>query len=122
MRFNALIIEDDDALRQLYEIYLTRGQIHATSVVSASKALDALKVQPFDLILVDVNLGGDMNGLDLIQLVQNDPDYEHVKIVTLTSFPEPYEISRQLRIDLSLKKPINYESLMAELDQLMGDI
>ena len=119
MRFHALIIEDDNALRELYALYLQRGGMDTTTVASAQRALDVLESQSIDLVLVDVNLADDMSGLDFIRIVQDIPEYDPIKIVILTSFPEPYDATISRRIDLSLNKPVDYTHLMAALNSIL---
>lgn len=121
MQYHVMIVEDDFALRQLYSLYLERGKFKHTAVASAQKALDAMETMSIDVLLVDVNLGEEVDGLDLIKAVRDNKDYDDVKIVTLTSFPERYDINDPARIDLSLNKPVDYAKLMNSLHSLLGD-
>lgn len=119
MRYHVLIIEDDGPLRELYSLYLKRGNVSSSTSSTAEQALKILATEGVDAVLVDVNLGRGMDGLQFIEVMQKNPDYDHVKVVILTSFPEPFELNDSLRIDLSLNKPVNYASLMKALDSVM---
>ena len=44
MSYHVLIVEDDSALRQLYCLYLERGQYKYTAVASTQEVLDALSI------------------------------------------------------------------------------
>ena len=119
MRYHVLIIEDDSPLRELYALYLKRGNISSSAAPTAEQALRVLGTESFDAVLVDVNLGSGMSGLDFIEIMQQNPDFDHIKVIILTSFPEPFELSSTLRIDLSINKPVNYANLIKALDSVM---
>jgi len=121
MSYHVLIVEDDSALRQLYCLYLARGQYEYTAVASAQEALDALSMLAIDVIIADVNLGEEINGLELIDMIRRNEAYNHIKIITLTSFPERYDINDPIRINLSLNKPVDYKRLMESLHRLLND-
>ena len=119
MPYHVLIVEDDDSLRQLYDLYLARGRYDRTAVSSASAALKILSEVEIDVMLVDVNLGDVVSGLQLIEEVRRDNRYDHIKVVTLTSFPERYDLTYPDRIDMYLNKPVSYEELISSLNKLL---
>lgn len=118
MPYHVLVVEDDSALLELYSLYLERGQFSCTAVSSAQEALDVLKTLAVDILMTDVNLGEEVDGLELIRTVRRNEQYDHIKIATLTSFPERYDTANPL-INLSLNKPVNYQKLMSALHQLL---
>jgi CheY-like chemotaxis protein len=119
MSYHILIVEDDPALRQLYGLYLERGQFKHTAVSSVEAALDTLSKLPIDLMMTDVNLGEEIDGLGLINIIRDNEAYNHLKIVILTSFPEHYDVDNADYIHLSLNKPINYSKLMTSLHKIL---
>ena len=121
MSYHVLIVEDDSALRQLYCLYLERGQYKYTAVASTQEVLDALSILAIDVLIADVNLGEEINGLELINIIRGNAAYDHIKIVTLTSFPERYDMNDTLRINLSLNKPVDYKKLLDALHNLLND-
>lgn len=121
MRYRALIVEDNISLRELYGLYLERADFDHLKAASAKEAIHILQDHSVDLLLVDVNLGGSLSGLDLIEIVQGNPDYDHIKIMVITSFPKPYEDERSLRIDLLLNKPISFREMSISLTSMMED-
>ncbi len=119
MRPHILIVEDDLSLSELYGMYLERGQFGYTITNFVDDALQVLSTRSVDAMLVDVNLNEDASGLDLIANIRRNPNYDKIKIITLTSFPERYDQTLQLGISLSLNKPIKYEELIAILKELL---
>lgn len=121
MPYHVLIVEDDASLRQLYGLYLERGQFHHSVASSVQEALDILTTEAIDVILVDINLGDDMDGFDLIDIVRSQEQYDKIIIVILTSFPDRFEIPEGTRVDLALNKPVNYNRLMSSIRGLLDD-
>src|ERR1700741_3612371 len=62
-----LVVEDEDALGEVFRDFLAEIGHDAVVVRSAEAALGALQRQPPDAILLDINLPG-MSGLDFLQL------------------------------------------------------
>lgn len=121
MRYHVLIVEDDSPLRELYALYLKRGNVSSTTIATAEEALKILPTETFDLIMVDLNLGQGMTGLEFIKIVQDQPEFDNLKVIILTSFPEPLVLNDDIHIDLALNKPVNYANLMRALDEVMGE-
>lgn len=119
MRPHILIVEDDLSLSELYGMYLKRGQFDCTITNFVDDALEVLSTRSIDAMLVDVNLNENTSGLDLIANIRRNSNYDKIKIITLTSFPERYDQTLQLGISLSLNKPIKYEELIAILKELL---
>ncbi len=61
-----LLVEDEDFIRELYIRQLTKEGFQVKSAVDGVSGLNALKAEPFDLLLLDVMLPG-MNGLQLLR-------------------------------------------------------
>ena len=116
-----LIVEDDEALRQLYGICLEREQYKCTLVGFASDALEILSDGDVDLMLTDVNLGETMSGLDLVQEIRQSTDFDTLKILVITSFPDRFQYTADLNISGILKKPINYKNLVQAVKDALSE-
>ena len=66
MQAQVLIIEDEQELAELMGLYLTKEGIASDWVDTAEAALKILAEQPFDLIILDINLPG-MDGFEFLQ-------------------------------------------------------
>ncbi|MFY2252391.1 response regulator [Priestia megaterium] len=58
-----LIVDDEDEIRNLMSIYLKNEGYQVVDVPNAATAIDMLKKQKIDLIILDVMMTG-MNGID----------------------------------------------------------
>lgn len=66
MTGNVLIIEDEQELAELIQLYLGKDGIKTNWADSAEKGLELLKKNIFDLIILDINLPG-MDGFEFLQ-------------------------------------------------------
>ncbi len=61
-----LLVEDDDLARELYLRQLTKAGFSVKTAADGKEALEELKSEPFDLLLLDIMLPG-MNGLQVLR-------------------------------------------------------
>src|SRR5262249_8741976 len=64
-----LLVEDDDVLRSNYETLLRAHQLSVCGCATKSEAIVAFSQQAFDVVILDVTLGGEYEaGFDLCLL------------------------------------------------------
>lgn len=79
-----LLVEDEDFIRDLYNRQLTKAGFLVKAVADGTTAINILKSEAFDLILLDIMLPG-MNGLQVLrEFKQNNPSSKAV-VVLLTN-------------------------------------
>ncbi|MDB4077491.1 response regulator, partial [Porticoccaceae bacterium] len=71
MSKHVLVIDDEQDLRELLTLTLSRMGISATAVETLTEAKDALEKSQFDLCLTDMRLP-DGNGLDIVDHIQHN--------------------------------------------------
>ncbi|MEO0600248.1 MAG: response regulator [Myxococcota bacterium] len=120
LRRRAIIVDDSRAMRAL----LRRGlQSFGFDVVGAGEGREALKLLTTtripEIALVDWNMPG-MDGLTLIEVLREDPAYDEMKIVMVSSESAPDRIERALRAgaDDYIMKPFSSEALAERLQGL----
>lgn len=106
--YKVLVVEDSPTMRQLIVFALKR--IRGLSIVEANDGVDGLKKlssEKFDLILTDINMPI-MDGLKLVSLARNDPNYKSVPIVIITTEGASEDRERALSIGANdyITKPI----------------
>jgi CheY-like chemotaxis protein len=65
-----LVIEDKADSRELLEVIFEKCLMHVVSVDSAQRALDAMDHERFDVIVSDISLSDDRDGLALMRAVR----------------------------------------------------
>jgi DNA-binding response OmpR family regulator len=106
-----LIVDDDDSVRQSLSGVLELEGYKTADAATADRALDLLKNQYFDVILIDIILA-DTNGLHLLQRLQ-EMKPEIIKIV-ITGYPSMRNIIDALDLGANgyMMKPITPQELL----------
>jgi len=82
--YPSILVVDDDAMNlQIAEKMLTDG-FKVYSVDSGKKALDFLKLQIPDLVLLDIHMP-DMNGFEVLEQMRADNVYQEIPVIFLTA-------------------------------------
>ncbi|MBD2355797.1 response regulator [Tolypothrix sp. FACHB-123] len=87
---NLLVIEDDPVQARSIMELIGNGDVHSTAVNTAAEALETLRSQQIDCIVLDLGLP-DMSGLELIEQIKQTPDLLKIPIIVYTG----KELSRQ---------------------------
>jgi CheY-like chemotaxis protein len=80
-----LIVDDHEANLKLASAVLRWAGYHVSTAIDAEQALERLREEPPDLILLDIALPG-MDGLTLTRQIKADPATRGILVVALTAF------------------------------------
>jgi CheY-like chemotaxis protein len=78
-----LVVEDNEVERTTIEELLAHDDIQITSVGSGAAALELLKSQPFDCVVLDLRLP-DLSGFDVLEQIRQQPSLHDLPIVVFT--------------------------------------
>jgi CheY-like chemotaxis protein len=70
-----LLVENDQPSRDVVKIFL-KNICKIEFAVNAEEALEKINAAHYDLILMDINLGKGMNGIELTRKIRNEKTYE----------------------------------------------
>jgi DNA-binding response OmpR family regulator len=113
-----LVIEDSDSIRHLIET-LVRARGHEVEAVpSGAKGIDSALTRPPDAILLDLNLPGGFDGLDVCRRLRQSPSTRSVPIIVISALTD--DASKQGILDAGATayytKPFSPTALLKELD------
>lgn len=116
-----LLAEDNAVNALLASVHLKKAGHQVTHVVTGRKALDALALNAFDLILMDVQMP-DMDGIEATAEIRRSEisTRRHIPIVAFTAHAMAQDRKRFLAIgaDGYLTKPFSAEQLHAVIESL----
>lgn len=95
-----LIIEDDKFLKEILAKKFIKEGMNIIQTETAEKALELLKTEPPQIILLDLLLPG-MHGFELLKNLKKDPAVSHIPVIILSNFSEEKDI--QTAISLGAK-------------------
>ncbi|MFZ0454959.1 MAG: response regulator [Ignavibacteriaceae bacterium] len=85
-----LIVDDDKPSAILIEHYLKDIGI-LNKAPNGEIALEMIKNNNYDLILMDINLRGELDGLSLTKYVRQMDHYKEIPIIAITAFGKYYK-------------------------------
>jgi two-component system chemotaxis response regulator CheY len=120
---NIMVVEDSPTMRQLITFALKR--LPGYKVVEAVDGMDAFKklsLEPFDLILADINMPV-MDGLKLIGLLRSDLKYKKIPIIIITTEGTAEDRKKAMAAGATayLSKPIQTQELLKMVKKLLGE-
>ncbi len=120
---SVLVVEDSATTRAMIRAVIEdMGEDFAT--VEAATGCEALKMLPqesFDLIITDINMP-DVNGLELINFVKTNPNYNHIPMVIVTTERSSEDKDRGLALGASayVTKPFKSEELQEVIAKILN--
>ena len=117
-----MIVEDDLILNLLYESYLEKlGYFAEGELVYGKTAIEvAERIKP-DLILMDISLEGDMDGIEAMMEIRKFSD---VPVIYITGNSDPYHVQRAKETNYIdyLVKPIEFSDLKESMDRNLSPL
>ena len=109
---NILVIEDDPSHLKLAHLVLSAAGYKVNGVTAAEQAIDSIKQEKPQVILLDLELPG-IDGLTLVRRLKADEETRDVHVIVVTSYPDRYTKKDALAAgcDAYLVKPISTRAL-----------
>ncbi|MFC2947048.1 response regulator transcription factor [Virgibacillus sediminis] len=115
--YQVLLIDDEPRMLDLLELYLAPYDYVCEKAAGAEEALDMMKQEAFDIILLDIMMPG-MDGWELCREIRL---FSEVPIIMLTARGLQEDIVKGLRLgaDDYMIKPFDEEELLARMEALL---
>ncbi len=84
-RKRALIVDDNHDLRELVRMTLAFSDLELHEADNAEEAMQLVKALLPDLILLDIMMPGERNGLELCHEIKNTPELQHIQVIILSA-------------------------------------
>ncbi len=122
MSATILVVDDSATTRSLVASYL--ADIDQVEIVEAASGFEALRVLParrIDLIVTDINMP-DINGLELISFVRENPNYRRIPVIIITTENSAEDRKRGLDLGASgyLVKPFGAVELCRSVEAALA--
>ena len=79
-----LIVEDEPNIVESLSFILRRAGFEVDTVTDGAEALDRVRRQAFEVLVLDIMLPG-MNGLDVLKAIRSDQALSSLPVVVLTA-------------------------------------
>ena len=117
-----LVVEDHPETREFLEMALS-DEFDVEFAVSAEEALEKVGDGDYDLLLVDIALPGEMNGVELVQCLRETPAHGELPMIAMTAHQllEDRQYFLERGFDDYLAKPFYPSDLIEAIHKLVGD-
>jgi PleD family two-component response regulator len=121
-KLHVLIIDDDKDTANFFSMVLSLVGFDCDIVNSAKQALSRIAVTQPDMILLDMRLGLEIGGEDILYQIRSNPRLDETRVIVITAYPAMAEPITNLA-DLILLKPVDVDQLKALASRLavLGD-
>ncbi|MCQ8104341.1 phosphate regulon transcriptional regulator PhoB [Methylomonas sp. SURF-2] len=120
LNLNILVVEDEDAIREMLVMVLEQADFQVTAAASAEEALRLLAESRVDLLVLDWMLPG-ISGVELARRLKREAGFKDLPIILLTARGEEEDKIRGLEIgaDDYMTKPFSPKELVARIKAVM---
>lgn len=119
-----LIVDDDPDFVEATRIVLEQEGHETASASSGNEALEAIRKAKPDLVVLDVIMSSILDGLNVTQQLQEDPEHKDIPIIMVTSIANTdyaalFPTDEYVHIDAFMTKPIAPEELLSQVRRLI---
>lgn len=118
-----LIVEDQSDIRKLIRMTLEFEDYEIHEAADGAFGLAMVSAVRPDLVLLDVMMPGELDGLQVCQRIKSDPKLAHTKVVLLTARGQARdrEAGAAAHTDEYLVKPFSPLQLIETIERLMAE-
>lgn len=115
-----LLADDEQLYRETTAQLLRKAGYLCTCVNDAEAAITALRTQPFDLVLTDLNMPGNLK-LELLRAGRQD--WPNVPLIVVTGVPSLPTAIESVRLGIAdyLIKPVKFDILLQSVQRILAE-
>jgi response regulator RpfG family c-di-GMP phosphodiesterase len=116
-----LCVDDEAVNLKLYDAFLQPQGYEVLHAQSGARALEMVRTQNVDLVLLDVMMP-EMNGYDVCRQIKEDPERRHIPVVMITSLQNRKERTKGIEAGAEdfISKPIDQGEVLARINMLLN--
>ena len=117
-----LIVDDQIEVRELVEITLRSGDYKILQAKNAQEAVEIAEAEKPDLVIMDIMMPGDMDGLQATRILKESPQTKDTKIIMLTAKGQKTDFDEGIRAgaDGYFVKPFSPLDLIRKVEEVIG--
>lgn len=116
MKYEVLLVEDDEAIALLIHTLLTRNGIDVDKAVDGPGAIDCLRTKRYNVIVLDLMIPG-ISGLDVIQFMKQSGIYTPIAVVSAVSSRALTQLDRSM-VKAVIAKPFDVDAFVETIREL----
>jgi len=116
----SVLLVDDDETNLLYTLKILDHNYRTDTAIDGYKAIEKAEKKHYDIILMDINLGKGIDGIQAVSVIRKIKGYEKTPIVALTAFASENDKTEFLSSGCThyLSKPFTVNQLLSLLTEI----
>jgi CheY-like chemotaxis protein len=120
-----LVVDDDPDFVKVTSKVLEKAGHEVVSAANGAKALQAMRQDPPDVVLLDIMMAYILDGLDVSREMAEDPSLKEIPVIMVTSLTGVkgsgmLPTDEYVPADEWLSKPVDPETLLAQIDEALA--
>ena len=117
-----LIVDDQREVRELVEVTLRVEEYEIIQAQSGKDAIDIVREESPDLVIMDVMMPGDIDGLEATRLLKSDPETRDTLIIMLTAKGQKEDVESGIKAGANdyFIKPFSPIELINKVESVLG--
>jgi two-component system, OmpR family, alkaline phosphatase synthesis response regulator PhoP len=123
-----LLVDDDPDLVEMNKAVLENNNFEVLTAHNTKEGMEVIKKSSPDLLVLDVMMDTDWEGLEALSDIRKIPGKENMPIIMLTSFSKHYETAwgkegpdkEFVNVNVYIEKPVSPERLLEEVKKLLN--
>lgn len=117
-----LIVDDQAVIRELLTETLSADDYHILGCENGKQAIAITKAEKPDLILMDIMMPGEVDGLEATRIIKSDPETKHCAVFLISAKSQAVDIERGFQAggDGYFVKPFSPLELVTKVDEVLG--
>lgn len=116
-----LVVEDEAETAELFKEILNISGYKVVHSAHTQKAIELIKKQPPDAVVLDVMLP-DASGLAVLEFLKKDPKLADTPVIVVSAkaLPEDIKVGLEAGAVKYLTKPVSYSDLKGAVEEALG--
>lgn len=117
-----LTVDDSPSVRKLVKFTLKAKGFQVSSAGDGEEALDLMKEESFDAIILDINMPR-MNGLEFLKHIKANDQYASIPVIMLTTEGQDDDKDKAISLGATayMVKPFKPTQLLTLLEKIVPD-
>ena len=119
LSMHVLLVEDEPNIAEAMRFILSRDGWRVSHVAEGDRALEQLRRDPPDLVILDHMLPG-LSGLEILAALRADPATRDLPVMMLTARGRDRDLAEQAGANRFVSKPFSNAEILAEVRAMIG--
>jgi len=120
-----LVVDDDPDFVEIMRTILEANGYSVICAANGAQALEQVRAQHPDLMLLDIMMSTVLDGLDVSEQLAQDPDARYLPVIMVSSIAETpmahlFPMGEQPHMDAWLSKPVDPKNLLKKVAELLA--